>query len=182
MEGIMNRMILGVFIVSSMIISCASFTKNEPQNTDDSLIIGQIEFKCVNFDYYGPVTVNGTNKEGVEVKINDLTTGEQKTAIANQNGLFTFYNLSTSHQYQITELYYIKSQGNASADAILYPGNKYNFIPVLGKVLSIGSYKGYLDKSTKKGSLEKNNSDVIDAFKKQFKDSKWNSYSFIIQE
>lgn len=178
----MNRKLFGLFAVLALLVSCASITKYEPKTESDSLVIGRMVFQCINFNSYGGVSVNGTNIDGIEVRINDLTTGKQTSAYTRINGVFVFLNLDPSHQYQINGLYYKKSEGNSWADAVLYPGDIYIFSPIVGKVESLGSFIGFLDNHSRKGYIKKTNDDVIALFKKYYKDSKWNSYEFISAE
>jgi len=155
-----------------LLVSCASITRYEPKSDNDSLVIGKIKMENRNFITSGSVSVNGTYTGNIEISIVNMTTGEIIKTKTDKNGLFMFYNLSTSDNYQIIKIYFKKEEGKAWAD-VWVNTTKYMFIPTYNSIKDIGYYIVKTDKINNIWDINRIEGTVFDDFVNIYKDSKW---------
>jgi hypothetical protein len=156
-----------------LIGGCASFP--EPGKNNQTLVIGKIVEKGINFDAAQGASVNGTNLCNIEISIKELSSGKEIKLISNGDGIFHSTSMKPG-DYELTKFYIRITSGGAWADMWTKPAADKFFTISENRVNNLGGIEWICDK--KKGYyywLNKEYDDVKSNFAKTNPDSAWNN-------
>lgn len=114
------RIFLSLVTVLIFGLSCAG-TAFEPKDENEILAVGLLRFEGQNFPNFNGATVNGEHTSGIDLTIEDLSTGKRVVLLSGTNGVFYFRpNPETS--YRLAVLNYESKVGNNNAIVRGTPG------------------------------------------------------------
>jgi hypothetical protein len=154
-----------------LVIGCT--TLPEPKTESDTLVIGMIIHTGEGFQNYSGVSVNGTHKTGIEMKLKNITTNDEYSIKTQKNGLF-YTTVLPPGIYEIDQFYLKISSGNAWADTYSSPGDSLTFTIVNGRINNLGmvNWDGKMRGDTNFRFSQLYN-DVENEFRTQFSRSEW---------
>ncbi len=177
------KIIHTIILLSLFFTSCASITKVEPSDQNNSLVVGQLIWNA---------DVKGTQKGYLILEFENLTTDKKMEFRAvSKNGLFYFLG-SPNSQYHLTKIHRkVKQTGKDElvrfSSSLNINANNSVVTITPGKVLNLG-YITWIsdadDRNVSNASLNQDFSsvDVKKLFAEKFADSAWNSYEWIDME
>lgn len=164
-----------VALTALLVVGCVTAPPN-PTSTSDTLFVGQLVFNLTGFKKYGAATVNGSQKNMVEVTLRNVFENTSVTVETHDpNGMFFASGLKPG-DYEIVRLYYKASVGSAWTDVILRPGTVLDFRPAPVGVTNVGKITASFDNGVSNSVKSPKGYTAVDAgFAKQFPKSAWNS-------
>ena len=104
----MRKLKLGFILVAVglFFVSCTSFPT--PDENAQTLVVGQIVSEASGFFNYGSATVNGINKDGIEIIIKNAESGKTYVMTSQKDGMFYSTDIPKGY-YILTKLYYKKT-------------------------------------------------------------------------
>lgn len=164
------------FLVSCFLISCSSLPDASEEN--QTLVVGQIILEAKGFLTYGSVSVNGINRNGIEITIQEVSTGKEYKMKSFIRGIFHSVKIPEG-SYRITSYYFKKSVGNSWAD-VRQNNPGYKFEIVNGKVNNMGLIQWNSERGKQTVSLYNSQYDQVRSeFQKEFEKSNWNEREWI---
>ena len=168
-------------VVCSILLAfgCASFP--EPTESSQTLVIGEIVQQGKGYRFYGSASVNGTNRSGIEITIQDLNSEKPYTIRSRPTGLFYSINIPEG-TYKVTRVFLRKESGGGWA-SITWNAPKdadRSFEIVNGKVNNFGLINWECESGEKNFLYyNKEYGQAKDTFMENYKSSKWNEREWI---
>jgi hypothetical protein len=155
------------------IFGCASFPKAD--NEHQTLLIGSVIQQGKGYQYYSTVSVNGTNRMGIEVTLQELNGEKTYILRTNSNGLFYSVNIPEG-SYKITRLYLRKESGSAWASIGWSISSTMRIVEIVrGKVNNLGTLRWNCENDVSNAvTFNTGYSEVRDIFQEKNKSSNWN--------
>jgi hypothetical protein len=166
-------------LIGIIVFGCASFPQANSEN--QTLVIGMIIQQGTGYKTYGLATVNGTNKKGINLKIQELN-GEKTYTIRTQKGGI-FYSINIPEGvYKITQVYFKKDEGGSWA-SITWNSPKdseFKIEIIKDKVNNLGTINWECESGVKNKLLfNREYEQVRDLFLETYKSSNWNEKEWI---
>lgn len=165
------KLFLAVSVLLMSLCSCAtnSRTEVEPVNSGDALLVGRIIFD-VRHSY-----INGMHKKGIQLEVVDMNSHDSFTLYTDSEGLF-FMPAVPGHKYRLFSLYYTRNNGDGSwmSDNLFYdfePVIKAGAVNIVCDMLVEVEYDDWI-KTPRTDTFN----EVMSAFEKNYKGSKWLEY------
>lgn len=164
-----------VALTALLVVGCVTAPPN-PTSSSDTLLVGQLVFKLSGFKHYGAATVDGTQKNMVQITLRNVFENTDTTVMTHgPHGMFFVSGLKPA-DYEIVKLYFRKSVGSAWANVTLRPGTVADFRLDAGGVTDVGKIAVSFDNGVS-NSVEslRGYKAVQSEFAAKFAKSAWNS-------
>jgi len=173
------KMCVIVICSTFLVFGCASFP--EPNKENQTLVIGKIIQHGTGYRFYGSVSVNGTNKFGIQITLQELISGQAYTMRTRSDGMFFSVNIPEG-EYKITRIYLRKKSGSAWASMTWVPrdSDEYRLEIVNGKVNNFGSTSWECESGVKNSMFyNREYEQVRDSFQENNRSSNWNEREWV---
>jgi len=168
-----KKAMIGLFLfISFILVSCVSVPGTNDKN--QTLVIGEISHEA---HHPTNMSINGTNRIGIEITIQDIASGKTYTMRSLNKGLFYSRNMSGG-RYRIKKLLYTTSNG-ASHWHDDPPGSGFEIVE--GVVNNLGVINWYANWNTNIFAITYNleYDQVRNDFQQGNRSSNWNGKQWI---
>lgn len=170
----MKRIVLITF--SLILASCTTQLKVEPTQSDSSMVVGTVIKNAENFQYYGRSSVNGEDRDNIQLTILNHSSGELFEVKTNRDGFF-YFDADVNSKYQLVKIYYISKSPDGSWADLYHDSQNIIFSIDRPGVSNLGTIYWYNNFDTNYYMVNKidNFEGVRDYFSSNFDSSLWNS-------
>jgi hypothetical protein len=127
---------LFIIYISFLVFSFASIPATA--NVNQTLVVGIIIQHGTGYKYYGGVSVNGTNKNGIEITMQEIKNGNTYTMKTQNDGSFFSFNIPEG-TYKVTKIYLENRSGSCWASMTWTPLGNNTFNIINGKINNFGT-------------------------------------------
>jgi hypothetical protein len=163
--------------IGLLIYGCASFPKADSGN--NTLVVGTIVQEGTGYQYYGSVSINGTNKGNIDITLQELVSEKIYTMRTRNDGFFYSVNIPEG-TYKLTRVYLRNDAGSSWASISWTPGGARTFEILDGKVNNLGAMRWKCEQNvTNSLSYNIEYGQVRNFFQDKYKSSNWNEKEWI---
>jgi hypothetical protein len=107
------KQVMTTIFISFLVYGCVSLP--EPDNENQTLVVGIFIHEAKGYQTYGSVSVNGTTKVGINITLQELNSGKNYSMRTKSEGIFYSTNIPQG-VYRFTRVYIKKESGSSWAD------------------------------------------------------------------
>ena len=168
-----------ILIITANIVfhSCSTFP--EPNEINDTMLIGKIIQNGINYDSFNGASVNGKHTSDIEITVKNLSTNEITKLKSYYGGMFSTIRLPEGN-YEISILYLKVVNGNSYANVFSNLANVKYFSIINGSVNNLGLIEWNCDNNEGYNILlNRNYINVKEDFNKRNDKSSWNNIKWV---